>query len=54
MARHNYSLSREGTQAVSTPRLASPQLAGQQRHTQANISFMCVLKLNMTVRDVCH
>lgn len=46
MARHNYSLSREGTQAVSTLPLASPQLAGQQRHTQANISFKCVLKLN--------
>lgn len=52
MARHNYSLSREGTQAVSTLPLASPQLAGQQRHTQANISFKCVLKLNMSAHDV--
>lgn len=40
MARHNYSLSRDGTQAVSTLPLASLHLAEQHRHKQAHTSFM--------------
>lgn len=54
MARHNYSLSTEGAQAASTLPLASPHLAGQRRQTQADTSFMCVLKWNVSVCDVSH
>ncbi len=53
MARHNYSLSRDGTQAASTFALASLHLAEQHRHTQAHTIFMCT-QVNMSVRYMCH
>ncbi len=53
MARHNYSLSRDGTQAASTFALASLHLAEQHRHTQAHTFFMCT-QVNVSVRYMCH
>lgn len=56
MARHNYSLSTEGAQAASTLPLALSHLTlqGQRRQTQADASFMCLLKWNVSVCNVFH